>query len=92
MNRYNKNRINKEHTNDMIAKKNKNIFENNIFNDDVIVIVTKYGDRLDKLAYKYYGDTSLWYIIADYNNIQTNSLYVKPNTTIKILKKINKWL
>lgn len=27
------------------------------------------GDRLDTLAFKYYGDSSLWYILADVNEI-----------------------
>lgn len=27
------------------------------------------GDRLDTIAYKYYGKSDLWYIIADANEI-----------------------
>jgi len=28
------------------------------------------GDRLDSLAYKYYGDTTLWWVIAKANGIK----------------------
>jgi len=31
--------------------------------------IIKDGDTLDYLAYKYYKDDKLWYIIADTNNI-----------------------
>ena len=34
--------------------------------NDIYVITTP-GDRLDLLAYKYYGDTSYWWIIAQAN-------------------------
>ncbi len=30
-------------------------------------IVTRVGDRIDSLAYKFYGDSTLWWIIAKAN-------------------------
>ncbi len=27
------------------------------------------GDRIDLLAYRYLGDTDLWWVIADYNDL-----------------------
>jgi len=42
-------------------------------NDDIYVI-TQYGDRLDNLAYEYYGDQHLWWFIARVNHINTMNL------------------
>ena len=48
-----------------------------IKNSDVFITPT-YGDRLDVLANDYYGDTSLWWIIAQANGIKGfTSLYTK---------------
>ena len=33
--------------------------------DNDVFILPKEGERLDSLAYKYYGDVSLWWIIAN---------------------------
>jgi len=38
--------------------------------DSDVFILPKFGDRLDSLAYKYYGDTTLWWIIAKANGIK----------------------
>jgi len=62
-----------------------------------IYIYAKYGDRLDTLAYKYYNDTSLWWIIARANDFPGDSLFVElpnrlriPTDIASILNKINK--
>ena len=47
-------------------------------------ITSKITDRLDLLAYKYYGDTSLWWIIAIANNIGKGSLFIEPGIQIRI--------
>jgi len=33
-------------------------------------VYPKDGDRLDTLAYRYYGDTTLWWVIAKANGIK----------------------
>mgnify|MGYP005827599217 CR=1 FL=1 len=38
-------------------------------NDDIHLISTE-GDRLDTLAHSYYGDNTLWWIIAKANGIR----------------------
>ena len=38
--------------------------------DSDVFIMPKDGQRLDNLAYKYYGDTTLWWIIAKANGIK----------------------
>ena len=39
-------------------------------NNSDIFIYTKEGDRLDTLAHRYYGDDTLWWIIAKANGIR----------------------
>ena len=43
--------------------------EISIGNSDTF-IYSKEGDRLDTLAYRYYGDNTLWWIIAKANGIR----------------------
>ena len=52
-------------------------------NDDQYVR-TQDGDRLDLLAYEYYGDQSLWWIIASANNIHDAPLGLRPNMVLRI--------
>ena len=40
---------------------------------DIIGRVWKLGDRLYKLADEYYGDPTLWWLIAWYNRLPTES-------------------
>jgi len=47
-------------------------------------IITNIGDRLDLLAYKYYNDVTLWWIIAQANNIGKGTLNIKPGTNLRI--------
>jgi hypothetical protein len=68
-------------------------------NDD-LYIISEGGDRLDILASKYYGDKTLWWIIATANNLNDASLSITPGTQMRIpsnlsnilsdLEKINK--
>jgi len=52
--------------------------------NDVYVITTD-GDRLDLLAYYYYNDPSLWWIISISNdNLSQDSLYLSPGTQLRI--------
>ena len=51
---------------------------------DDIYIYSQYGDRLDLLAYEYYGDTTLWPTIAAANNIGHGSLLVTPGIQLRI--------
>lgn len=49
-----------------------------------ILYETKIGDRWDLLAYQYYRNASLWYIIAKANNGLNGSIFIKPGTTVII--------
>ena len=37
--------------------------------DDDIYVITQLGDRLDNLAFQFYGDQGLWWYLAKANNL-----------------------
>ena len=50
-----------------------------------VYVVTTIGDRLDLLAYSYYNDVTLWWIIAVANNNATKgSMFPIPGTQLRI--------
>jgi hypothetical protein len=50
-----------------------------------VYVVTTIGDRLDLLAYSYYRDTGLWWVIAAANNnVTKGSLFPIPGTQLRI--------
>jgi len=51
---------------------------------DDIYIITKDGDRLDNLAYEYYKDPTLWWVIARANNIGKGTLFPEVGTQLRI--------
>ena len=56
--------------------------------DSDVFIYPKFGDRLDNLAYKYYKDTTLWWIIAKANEIDKGTIGLDPTKQIRIPKEI----
>ena len=62
------------------------IYPNIPLKDDDIYIMTQVGDRLDTIANQFYGDASLWWIVATANNIHKASFTVSPGTTLRIPK------
>ena len=68
-------------------KKSVMVYETTIYpevperNDDLHVIAQE-GDRLDNLAFEFYGDPKLWWFIAQANNIST--MNVKSGTSLRI--------
>ena len=42
------------------------------------------NERLDKIAYQYYGDTNYWWVIALVNNLGKGTLYVPQNMTLRL--------
>jgi phage tail protein X len=73
------------------------IYPNIPLRDDDIYVVTDIGDRLDALAYKYYNNASLWWIIATANNLHDAPLGIKegivlriPQNYIQIVNKFNR--
>lgn len=55
-----------------------------------VYVITTVGDRLDSLAYSYYQDSTLWWVIAmANNNITRGALYPSPGTQLRIPVDIN---
>lgn len=50
-------------------------------NDDIFII-TQEGDRLDSLAFTFYGNAHLWWYIARANNLK--SMNVPAETSLRI--------
>ena len=50
-------------------------------NTDSYFIATE-GDRCDNLAYRFYGDSTLWCFIARVNNLTTNN--IPAGTSLRI--------
>jgi hypothetical protein len=58
-----------------------------------VYVVTTIGDRLDLLAYSYYNDVNLWWIIAAANNNATKgSMFPIPGIQLRIPTDVNKVL
>ena len=53
--------------------------------------MTQHGDRCDVLAHQYYGDFSLWWIIAKANGIVGNTV-LKPGELLRIPGEVPKIL
>lgn len=56
--------------------------------DDVFIITTS-PERLDKLAYTFYGDTTLWWVIAAANGLGHGTYIIPENTNIRIPSQEN---
>ena len=49
-----------------------------------IFIETRIGDRFDMIAHEFYGDVTLWWIIAKANIMIHGSLAVEPGIKLRI--------
>jgi hypothetical protein len=55
-----------------------------------IYVITTVGDRLDYLAYQYYRDSELYWIISTANNnVTKGSLFPAPGTQLRIPTNIS---
>lgn len=52
--------------------------------DSDIVIITEEEDRLDLLAYQFYNDSNLWWVIAVYNNLTDIDIKLEPGLQLRI--------
>jgi len=60
------------------------IYPNIPLRDDDVYVMTETGDRLDTLAWQYYENPTLWWIIASANNIHDAPLGLKDGTILRI--------
>ena len=69
--------------------KGKRYYTNNIYpevpvSDNDIYIITSITDRLDIIAYNFYGDSTLYWIISTANNLPGDTLIPDPGTQLRI--------
>lgn len=57
--------------------------------DTDIVVISNEADYLDALAFKYYGDPTLWFIIALANNLGKARMSVPPGLQLRIPSNVN---
>ena len=82
MSRYDNNEIQR-------IRDGRRVFRTRIYpniqpSDDDEYVITQDGDRLDLLAYEFYNDQSLWWIIASANNIHNAPIGLAPGITLRI--------
>ena len=89
MNRYNDPIILKtEYTNRPYFK--GKFYPNIPLSESDVYVITTVRDRLDTLAFSYYRDSTLWWIIsAANNNITKGALYPEPGTQLRIPTDLN---
>jgi hypothetical protein len=52
---------------------------------DDIYVICSIGERLDLLAFRYFGDATLWWVIAAANpELRKDSLYLSPGVQVRI--------
>ena len=57
--------------------------------DSDIFVYPVFGDRFDTMAYRYYGDSNLWWIIAKANGIR-GKVALESGTVIRIPGNVTK--
>lgn len=82
MNRYNNTETKK--TIDGRTVYRQSIYPNIPPSDRDLYVATETGDRLDTLAYQFYNNSSLWWIIASANNIHSAVFGLADGTIIRI--------
>lgn len=60
------------------------IYPNIPLRDEDIYVATETGDRLDTLAFDFYKDSTLWWIIAAANNIHNSPFAFEDGTILRI--------
>ena len=58
--------------------------------DNDVYAITEWGDRFDNIAFQFYGDTTLWWIIstANPNSAVFNSIFIPVGSQIRIPQNI----
>jgi phage tail protein X len=60
--------------------------------DSDVIVMTSEADFLDSMAYKYYGDPTLWWIIGLVNNLGQGRMSVPAGLQIRVPTNINQIL
>tara|TARA_B100001564_G_C20511497_1_gene610831 strand:- start:167 stop:454 length:288 start_codon:yes stop_codon:yes gene_type:complete len=91
MKRYKHNKVKRDSTGSRYRE--TTIYPGNIErNEDDLYIYIQAGIRLDNLAFKYYKDTTLWWVIALANNLGKGTFFVPPGTRLRIPSKTSEYI
>ena len=62
-----------------------------IVNENDIYVITEWGDRFESLAFRFYGDVTLWWIIsiANPNLVDFSSIFLPIGSQIRIPQNIS---
>jgi len=66
-----------------------NIYPDIPLSENDSYVISTLGDRLDLLAFDFYGDVSFWWVIASANALSGDSLYIEPGLQIRIPNNIS---
>ena len=67
------------------------IYDNVEEKDTDIFVITQEGDRLDNLAFQFYGNPHLWWYIAQANNLNTMNVEAGIQMRIPMSKESANW-
>ena len=56
--------------------------------DSDIFVYPVFGDRFDTMAYRYYGDSNLWWIIAKANELSRGQLSPNPENEHFLIRRV----
>ena len=56
--------------------------------EDDIYIITSTTDRLDLIAYDFWGDESYWWVVAMVNNLECDSFFPPVGIQLRVPKDI----
>jgi nucleoid-associated protein YgaU len=88
MNRYTNSTIDQTQQGKPYLK--QRFYPNIPLSENDVYVITTVGDRLDSIAYSYYNDATLWWVIsAANNNITKGALYPIPGTQLRIPTDLN---
>lgn len=90
MSRYNKNKIIKDESGRRKLTSTLLVAPTKTEQDTYIQVYT--AERLDLLAFRFYGDQTKWWIIAEANGLAKGTLYTPANTIIRIPSNVNSFL
>jgi len=65
-----------------VNKYNTTLYNKIPLRDDDLYVISTEGDRLDNLAFQFYGDSSLWWYIGNANNLKT--MNIPAGTSLRI--------
>jgi len=58
------------------------------YQESDVYIITSFEDRLDLIAYDFWGDESFWWVVAMVNDLECDSFYPPIGIQLRIPKDI----